>query len=511
MNKKQQLFRVLASLQPTEKAYIRKFGFKTQKSDAIIFQLLDLIEKELKKGVEVDEDRIITLFKKLKPDADYIKIKARLLQIVFEGITEYDRQNNELSALFDMFLLAESLQKRKLLHDSIAVLKKAEKLAWELDELEFLIRIKIQILFAYSYTKVFTKDDLSVSLFEDVFADIELLRKKIHVKDSAQKMHHFQKLIGLPRSEEDQKLFDDISNSEGLKVPLKDLDNTTKIDQTLTNCILYFTKSEFQHVIEACKSFTESYQRPQKENKKLQGRLIALYDSQMQACLLSKQFEEFELAYEQFSSLEIQQPEYIRLKAGVDLYVRCIHSIYTRKLDEFRLLNQEFDQLADDELLPNYRKVSVAYFLVLGLFVAQDWALANSRIAWLYQQKDYSVRYDIDIALKVMNLLIQVEREEWFHLEYSIRNFHQYLDSRERKFEIENSLLKFLKKLLQQVTREKFYFLLKELRSDIQSAIEKNPQEIHFLQSFDLLSWIEGKLGKTPFADLYLERIDILK
>jgi hypothetical protein len=65
--------------------------------------------------------------------------------------------------------------------------------------------------------------------------------------------------------------------------------------------------------------------------------------------------------------------------------------------------------------------------------------------------------------------------------------------------------------LLQQVTREKFYFLLKELRSDIQSAIEKNPQEIHFLQSFDLLSWIEGKLGKTPFADLYLERIDILK
>jgi len=511
MNKKQQLFRLVALLQPTEKAYIRKFGFKTQKSDAIIFDLLAMIEKELKKGEEVNEDKLIKEFKKTRPEADYVKIKARLLQVIFDGITEYDKQSNELSALFNLFTLAESLRKRKLIHDSISVLRKAEKLAIELEETELLIRIKIQLLFALSFTKNITREDISSSLFHEVFIEIEQLRNKILVKDAAQKLHHFQKLIGLPRSIEDQIIFEQISNSEGLKISLNVLDNTTKIDQTLTFCILYFTQSEFQKVIDACKSFTASFMQPQKENNKLQVRLIALYDSQMQACLLSKQFGEFERAYKDFNSITNQKPENIRLKSGVDIYVRCIYSFYTRKINDFKKLNEEFDLIAHDELLPNYRKVSIAYFLALGLFVAQDWAGANSRISWLYQQKKFSVRYDIDIALRVMNLLIQVEREEWFHLEYSIRNLHQYLKNLDRKFEIENSLLRFLKKMLLQVTREQFYHLLRELKADIQSSIDNNPNEIHFLQSFDLLSWIDSKLENKPFADLYLDRTEILK
>lgn len=508
--KKNQLFRIISALQPTEKAYLKKFGLKTQRTDAIIFTLLNLIEKELKKG-EVQEEKIIEVFTKLKPKANYIKVKARLLQVIFDAIKEYDSNTNELSALFELFSIAESLQKRKLISDSISVLKKAEKLAFELEETELLIRIKVQILFAESFVKPFEKKYILGTLFQETFDEIEHLKKKIQVKDAAQKVLYYQKIIGLPRSDEDQNLLKSVSETIGLSIPLHELDNTSKIDQTLSKCVIFFTNSEFSRVIEVCENFTQTYQSIPISNKKLQGRYIALYDAMMQACLMSKQLNKFDLAYQKFKNIKVDKIEHIRLKTGVDLYVRCISAVYKKKLSVFKGLHKEFDALATDELIPNYRKVSMSYFLILGSFIAGEWPQAHSRIAWLNQQKDLSIRYDIDIAVKVMGLLIHVEREEWFHLEYSIRTFQQFLENRARKFEIEHVLLRFLKKFFLSLHDDKFNDLLIDLKLEIEEAIEKNAAEAYFLQSFDLITWIDSKLQKKPFADLYLNRLNILK
>jgi hypothetical protein len=40
---------------------------------------------------------------------------------------------------------------------------------------------------------------------------------------------------------------------------------------------------------------------------------------------------------------------------------------------------------------------------------------------------------------------------------------------------------------------------------------KKNELEAFFLQSFDLISWIDSKLEHQSSADLYLSRLNILK
>ena len=155
--------------------------------------------------------------------------------------------------------------------------------------------------------------------------------------------------------------------------------------------------------------------------------------------------------------------------------------------------------------MPNYRKVSLAYYLILGLFLSDKFDLASSRISWLLQKQDISIRYDIDVAVRVMNLIILLEKDEWFHLEYAIRNFQQLLENRERKFELELLFMKMLKKALKTKSPQQLMLQLLDIRTYIQKCIKKNPIEANFLIGFDLISWIDSKLQKRSFKEVYLE------
>lgn len=499
--KKQQLFRLISVLQPTEKAYLRKFAFKTEKAGTLSFALFDVIEKALRRNAEPEEESIVKAFSKLHPEADYVKVKARLLDIVGDALVEYDKQSSHSATLFDLFLLAESYMKRKLVQDAILVLRKAEKLAMEQDETEMLIRIKGYRIMAEAYSAKFDREGMRNSAYASVFEDIALLERKTAVRDSAQKMHHFQKHIGLPRSEDDLRLLEEISAGAGLQIPIKELDLTAGIDQTLTRCILYFTNNDFDKVIAACSGFLAMGNRPEKGNRILQNRLIALYDSYMQACLMSKNPEEFRRVYTEFSAMESPHAEVLQLKAGVDLYSRCVSSFYFGKFEAFEQLNTDFDALSKDELIPNYRKVSMGYFIALGLFAAEHWQLSARRIHWMYQQKDLSIRYDVDVALRLMNLLILVEQEDWFHLEYALRSWSEWLDSRERKFDIEQLILRFLRMLSNQTEAADLQSLYSGLIDALTKVTRNSAEEAQFLRAFDVLSWAKSKQQGRPFAD----------
>lgn len=504
-NKKEQLFRVVERLSPNEKAYFRKFAYKVSQEDSSVFQLFELIEKTKRKGA-VDEEKLIKAFKKLNNNADYTKIKSKLLQKLFETLVNYDRNTSSLHELFELIELAESLFHRKLIQDALHTLKKAEKIALQNQELELLLKIKEQYISMEAYVRVFNRDVFGQSLYSDSLKYLKMLHNKMLVRDATQQVHHYQKMIGAPRSQEDLQILTGLEASPGLKIDFDSLDDSTKMDQTLSLCILHFSKGDFVSVIEICKRFLSNYKHQANAPKLLSSKLLAIYDSLMQACLMSKKLDVFKIIFPQFETLNFQHDEHVRLKDGISLYVNAIAGIYQKDLDSYLQLDQQFSIMENDEMLPNYRKVSIAYYLILGLFLSENFDLAASRISWLLQKQDINIRYDIDVAVRVMNLIILLEKDEWYHLEYAIRNFQQLLESRERKFELELLFMKVLKKALKTQSPQQLMLQLLDIRADIQQCVKRNPIEANFLIGFDLLSWIESKLQKRTFRDIYFQK-----
>jgi hypothetical protein len=104
------------------------------------------------------------------------------------------------------------------------------------------------------------------------------------------------------------------------------------------------------------------------------------------------------------------------------------------------------------------------------------------------------------VALRLIQLLILVEQNDWFHLDYALRNLNDTLHSRERKFEIETILLRFLKKLCNNHQLLSHRPTLSELHHQLQSLANTNPSEAQFIRAFDAISWVEGKLNKLSFS-----------
>ena len=73
--KKHQLFRIMAAMQPTEKAYFKKFGYKQQAPNRVLLDLFGLVDARLKRQgpEEVDEEELVRAFAKKQPGKPYTK------------------------------------------------------------------------------------------------------------------------------------------------------------------------------------------------------------------------------------------------------------------------------------------------------------------------------------------------------------------------------------------------------------------------------------------------------
>jgi hypothetical protein len=222
----------------------------------------------------------------------------------------------------------------------------------------------------------------------------------------------------------------------------------------------------------------------------------------MQACIMANESKKFDKAFAQLENLDLKSEEHVKLKTGVVLMMKAISGTKDFKNVNYLNLNEDFRKIEHEVLIPNYRKVSIAYYIILGLFIHEHYHQAQSRIAWLFQQADFNIRYDIEIAVRMINLIILMEQNDWFHLEYAIRNFQQMLENRERSFDLENVFIKMLKRALRAKEPGEFLKILIDTSAKIKLIINKKPSEAAFLSAFDLEGWIQSKVSGKKYKEV---------
>lgn len=91
-----ELYHLIDSLEKTEKAYYVKFGFKYKKEGTPIFELYNLIDKELKKKKNIInvkfENNIKMSFLKHFPKVSFPSTKLKLLSDLLDSLVKYNEQ-----------------------------------------------------------------------------------------------------------------------------------------------------------------------------------------------------------------------------------------------------------------------------------------------------------------------------------------------------------------------------------------------------------------------------------
>jgi len=501
--KKDQLFRVIRILKAPEKAYLKKYAYKDVRKESEAVGLFNLIDKQIKKEDKIEEAILIKQFHKKFPNHNYTKIKSRLLHLILDTLIEYDKNKNELYKIFDLIAMSDSLSNRKLFYDAKNILEKAVKIAEDLEQIELLILIKIRIYFFNTYIQKYGNIKDNRINFKELQNDLNVLKGKVNELSAVYELILFQKSIGVPRSQADFERLDKIQNQPVFQLDYIPELNTSKIELVTGLCGIYFALGDVQSVVKIGKKFIKEFQPSPKLSKFFTMKYLSFYDSFLQGILLSLNVPLFEKYYPKFQDIKTYGADESNYKRSLNLYIQSIYAIVGKKINVMPELTKEFEQVKKETYVPNYRKVSLAYYMIFGNFLNDAYDLSLDNIQWLKDHKHLGIRYDIEIAVLTMECIIFIKKEEFDLLEYRLRSFSDFLKTRERKFSIEAAMMRLFNKIIKNVSKANFKKTMQESLLEMQQIVKENPSEKAFINAFDIISWLESELNNQAFKVIY--------
>lgn len=146
-----------------------------------------------------------------------------------------------------------------------------------------------------------------------------------------------------------------------------------------------------------------------------------------------------------------------------------------------------------------------SYHISYAYFGTEQFKDALFWINQVLNDTEQTLRQDIFGFSRLFNLLIHFELGNHDLMEYTIKSTSRYLNKKEKDYQIEGEMIRYLKKLIK-VTIE---FDRKEIYEKMMGEFEKmleNPVERIILEYVDVLSWLESKISKRSFAESVKKR-----
>jgi hypothetical protein len=147
-------------------------------------------------------------------------------------------------------------------------------------------------------------------------------------------------------------------------------------------------------------------------------------------------------------------------------------------------------------------KITLLYNLFYSYFGTAEFSKALGIINTLLNEYQKELRYDIQSAVRILNLILHFELGNNRLLEYNAISTYRFLYKSKRLYKMENIVLQFIRRKMPKIHNAKQQqeaFI--ELRSEFMD-IAKDEFESKAFEYFDYISWLDSKIEKRPFAEI---------
>jgi hypothetical protein len=151
-------------------------------------------------------------------------------------------------------------------------------------------------------------------------------------------------------------------------------------------------------------------------------------------------------------------------------------------------------------------EITLLYNLFYSYFGTDDFSSALGIINKLLNEYSKELRYDIQSAVRILNLVLHYELGNTSLLEYNAVSTYRFLYKSKRLYKLENIVLHFIRKKMPAIYNErqqKEAFI--ELREEVRQIVD-HPYESKALEYFDYISWLDSKIDKKPFEKVVQEK-----
>jgi hypothetical protein len=151
-------------------------------------------------------------------------------------------------------------------------------------------------------------------------------------------------------------------------------------------------------------------------------------------------------------------------------------------------------------------RITILYNVFYLYFGTGQYSKALKIINELLTDYQKELRYDIQSAVRILNLMLHFELGNETVLESSALSTYRFLYKSNRLYKFENIVLNYIRKEMPMITNKKEQVeSFKKLRASFEE-LEKDDYERKALEYFDYISWLDAKISNVPFEEVVKEK-----
>ena len=499
------LYHLIQSLSGPEKRYFKLYARTTSgdKSSKYL-QLFDAIEAQ---STYDDEALIRTIYADQPIQSrKYSELKAYLYELILKSLQGFDENSSIDFRLKRQLQSVRVLYRRAHYDDALELLQKVQKVAVQYEAFDYQLEIlRWQKQLAYA------KSDIP-------FLDQELTRIEAtehHCTERLQNIAAYQNLFyrimisirkdALLRSKEKVARLEELMRHPLLQDPEAALSYKARILYQRIHGLYYYSIIDYQSIYTANKellALLESHPKMLRENVPDH---ISTLSNLISSCGLLKKYREAQTSLDKLLKVK---------PVTLDDEMRIHREYYSKKLSlcistgdfEEGIHTMKLEQKAVNKFQQGSFESSRFYFQYFYLhFGIEDYDTALEYLnKWLNQPRSVE-REDLQSLARILNLIIHYEMDNNLLLEYLFRSTYRFLKKRDRVFEFEKRVLRFIRDSNKIDSRKELVAEMKNLRADF-VALSQTPSESVMFQYFDFLAWLESKISGKTFAEVMAEK-----
>lgn len=506
------LFFLIKTLTKTERAYFKKYAKRYSDEDTLSLKLFEGIEEQAEKEVDYNEDLIRQKLNKIQNLNQLSVAKNYLYDLVLKSLLTAQSEKS-LDDKFDKYIAqAELLMNKTLFEQSMKMLKKAKKLAYEYEnytKLYTILQIEKNLFFEKVYPDI---EKIQNSLFEEELFCLNTLKKKSEIQNLSSQITSLMVNNGLLQDEKEIKKAKAVM-SHPLLQKMDENDSYTfkvffyHIHTTYNSLITNFEKT-FTYM----KQFLEMVESYPWQIERKATNLLNVSYNMMVVCTYCKKYDEFFYYLERFRSIpdrhKILNTEYVKSYMFLSFKLEIIVFYETGQFENGVTLAESLERRIEAQRakIRGTEIMQIYFFISCCYFGTGDFKNALKWINKLINMGEPEQRKDLYIHSKLFNLVIHYELDNRDHLEYIIKTTYKFTKDRKTLSEFEKAVFQFFNEINKKITPKEIENCFKEFCFNL-TKLEKKSIEKTSFRFFDYVNWAKSKFSGISFKDLKIQSV----
>jgi hypothetical protein len=495
---------LIMSLTKSEKRYFRMFT-SLQGGEKTYLKLFEAVEK----FGDYDEEKIRKKFE----GEEFVKrlpaVKNYLYSLILKSLRVMHGGNTAESQLKEMIEDARFLFERRLYKQSAKILERAREIA-KTNEL-FLLQIEINTLREKVMVEQLTPDKFGLVLQEALPEEtrlLELLKNLAQYRNLYHRIALLNRRIKEARTDEELEAFNSIINDP----LLQSVDRALSFDARNYFYHIHLIYNHAKGDNEACflisekqLALIESSVEKMEENPKM---YISALNNVLLCQIHLHRYDNFNQVLAKLRTFPVKS-----LNMEVSRFVSSYTFEMVMYLDsgDFHRSIAIREEITDGlkkyhDKINSIEEITLLYNLFYSYFGTGEFSKALVIINKLLNEYHKELRYDVQSAVRILNLILHYELGNKMLLEYNTVSTYRFLSKSKRLYKLENIVLNFLRKKMPRINTKKeqlesFVELKKELE-----VLCGDPYEKKAFEYFDYISWLDSKIHDRPFAEIIKDK-----